>query len=82
MNVALGGTLVKMTFSGGQIAMQNDGAETAIDFDGQADLVIGYNIQYLIDALSTVGGGVVTMAIQEGRPCLINDNLIVMPVRL
>ena len=80
--MALGGTLVKMTFSDGQIAMQNDGAETAIDFEGQADLVIGYNIQYLIDALSTIGGGTVTMAVQEGKPCLINDNLIVMPVRI
>lgn len=80
--MALGGTLVKMTFADGQIAMVNEGAETAIDFEGQADLVIGYNIQYLIDALSTIGGGAVTMAIQEGRPCLINDNLIVMPVRL
>lgn len=80
--MALGGTLVKMTFSDGQIAMANEGAETAVDFDGQANLVIGYNIQYLIDALSTIGGGAVTMAIQEGKPCLINDNLIVMPVRI
>lgn len=78
----LGGNLAKFTLSDGQITIQNDGAETAIDFEGQADLVIGYNIQYLIDAISTTGGGTITMQIQEGKPCLVNNNLIVMPVRI
>ena len=62
--------------------------ELEVDYHGE-DIEIGFNVNYLLDALSAVEGDEVTLSVQDGNSsCLIrepgNDDstFVVMPMRL
>ena len=62
--------------------------ELEVEYAGE-EIEIGFNVNYLLDALGAVDGETVTMSIQDGNSsCLIRDpqnsdaKFVVMPMRL
>lgn len=78
----IGGDKAKLTFSDGQCHIVNDGAESACDAQCDAEVTVGFWIQYLVDAVVAAGTKSVTLGLNPSIPgCIVNDRFVVMPVR-
>ncbi|RYC10133.1 DNA polymerase III subunit beta [Ciceribacter ferrooxidans] len=88
------GRAIKFSFAGGQLtlSMANPDAgssEESLPHEGQAEIMIGFNGKYVLDALTHLPDGTVTMSMTDaGSPAVLRadgdhvENLIVlMPMR-
>lgn len=79
----IGHEKAKLSFSGGQCVITNEGAESACDAQCDSDVEVGFWIQYLIDAIQADGTDSITIGLNPSIPgCMVNDRFVVMPVRL
>lgn len=78
----IGGDVVKIDINNNTAILSNSGAETECEVTGEGSLTVAFMAQYLIDALGSCETDTVTMRMGVGKACLINDNFVVMPVRL
>jgi len=82
--VQLGGDIAKFKFTDGQVVIRNDKAEAAVDCAVDSDAETGFNLQYLIDAISASGKADVEIRVGSGvrGASLIDGRFTVMPVRI
>ena len=80
--VQIGGDIIKLSISKDLMNIKNDGAETEIQIESTGDLEIGFMSQYILDALNQCLDGEIVIKLGENKACSINDNYIVMPVRI
>lgn len=79
----IGGDLVKLTIADGLIGLATDKAESACDCECSEPVEVGFNAQYLIDAIMASGLDNATMKFSTERSQgLIDGRFVVMPVRL
>lgn len=78
----IGGDKAKLTFGEGQCQIVNDNAESACDAECDAEVTVGFWMQYLIDAVSAADTETVTLGLNPSIPgCMVNDRFVVMPAR-
>ncbi len=80
--VQIGGEMVKLKITKSAINFKNDGAETECECKSNGDIEIGFMIQYLLDAINQSFESNIIIKLGSGKACLINENFVVMPVRL
>lgn len=80
--VQLGGEMAKFEFTDGQVLISNSGAESAADAVVKESLTVGFNVQYVIDAVNAAATDEITIKLSTGRSSEINGSFVVMPVRL
>lgn len=79
----IGGDLVKLTVADGVISLATGQAESACDCECSEPVEVGFNAQYLIDAITASGEENVTMKFSKDRSQgVIDDRFVVMPVRI
>lgn len=79
----IGGEMVKLTIADRQISMTTEKAESACDCDCGESVEVGFNAQYLIDAITASGEDRLTMKFStERNQGLIDDRFVIMPVRI
>lgn len=80
--VQLGGTMAKFEFADGDVRISNDEAESMADATVKESLVVGFNVQYVIDAIVAADSPEITIKLNAGKSSEINGAFVVMPVRL
>lgn len=80
--VQLGGDTAKFELSDGQVHISNAGAESAADATVKESLTVGFNVQYVIDAVNAAGTDEITIKLNVSKSSEINGAFVVMPVRL
>lgn len=79
----IGGELVKLTIADGVINLTTGQAESACDCECNESVEVGFNAQYLIDAITSSGEDNVTMKFSTERSQgLIDGRFVIMPVRI
>lgn len=70
-------------FGKAEIIVKNSGSNAFIESENTSEGITAFRLQYLLDAIRNCEGDTITM--QSGgttRPSIINDNFVVMPVRI
>lgn len=80
--VQLGGSMAKFEFSDGAVKISNAEAESVADAVVKDSLTVGFNIQYVIDAIVAADAPEITIKLNASRSSEINGAFVVMPVRL
>lgn len=78
----IGGEMIKFTIDPEKAVLSNAGAETVCDVVATGNIEVGFMAQFLTDALNNCIENEITIKLGAGKACLINDNFIVMPVKL
>lgn len=70
-------------FNSGEIVVRNSGSNAVIEASNSAEGTTSFRLQYLLDAIRNCDDSAITL--QSGgpiKPSIINDNFVVMPVRI
>lgn len=78
----IGGDVVKIDVNKNLAVLSNSGAKTECEVISEGSLTVAFMAQYLIDAIGSCESETITMQMGVGKACLINDNFVVMPIRL
>lgn len=74
---------VLFTIKNGELKLSNNGSEVFVEIESKIDMQIGFNIQYLQDALRMIEKETIEIKFfGESKQILIEDSFVIMPMRV